>query len=145
MTRPFSLAMPLCAAFFVGPAPTQAPDIPPLKMVQESIPDLIIHEALRAGVAPWLALNLAWRESRLDPGVVSAQNRNGTYDWGLFGLNTRTVFVLHVARPLDAIQNTIAGVGLLRFWKQACGSDAAALWGYAHGRCPAQDYMKGRR
>jgi len=97
-----------------------------------TIPEMIVSEALRAGVPADLALGVAWRESRFQPGAISA-----TRDSGVMQLHDTTVRALHVADPLDARQNIVAGVGLLGKWFALCiESDSAALYGYAHGKCP---------
>jgi soluble lytic murein transglycosylase-like protein len=109
---------------------------PPVRTVRtplliQTVADMIIQESLRVGVPPYLALNLAWRESNLNPLAVSE-----THDLGVFQLAPHTRKVLHVAHPLDARQGVIAGVGLLSAYRQACGSDSAAIYAFAHGRCP---------
>lgn len=98
------------------------------------------HAVREAGprLAP-LALAIAWRESGMNPLAISGPNSNHTYDLGLFGLNTHTIKVLHVANPFDPDQNMIAGIGLLRMYIEMHGQ-TWALCAYARGPGKCREY-----
>jgi soluble lytic murein transglycosylase-like protein len=99
--------------------------------MRPTVAQMVIDEAGLQGVPAHLALGVAWRESRFDPLAVSPKGA-----MGVMQLMPHTARVLHVQHPLDARQSAIAGVGLLAFWLEACGSEHAALQAYAKGRCP---------
>ena len=56
-------------------------------MLREKIISMIIALALDAGVPPYFALSIAMIESELNPMAINI-NQNGTYDRGIFQLNT---------------------------------------------------------
>lgn len=95
---------------------------------------LIVEESTRAGISAHLPLRIAWRESRYSPGAVG-RSPNGQRDWGVFQLADSTVRTLHVAHPLDARQNVIAGVGLIAAYLRLCGSERSAARAFATGTC----------
>ena len=105
------------------------------------VPELIVREATRQGVPAHLAIMVAWRESKFNPLAIGT-NFDGSHDYGLFQLSERTVKILHVARPLDARQSTIGGVGVLRWGLDLCGSERGALSYYASGYCRANSRLE---
>lgn len=106
---------------------------PPTRYV--SVADKIIHASIDAGISPHVPLAIAWRESRFDQFAIHRNAPGRGADFGVFQLNTKTVALLHVARPLDAWQNVIAGVGLYAAYEKLCGSEHAAMRAYATGHC----------
>ena len=112
----------LCDACLAGRAP--------------SIEERIVKTALEKNIEPLFPLRIAWRESRYRPTAVG-RDSNGQHDWGVFQLSDHAVRVLHVKDPLDPQQNISAAVGLLAHYLKLCGSQRAAAYAYARGRCPA--------
>lgn len=99
------------------------------------VEEFIVQEALYLGVAPHVALGVAWRESKFNPQAIGPENANGTHDFGLFQLNEKTVRAMGNWDPLNATLNTIAAVSLLKSYQTNCGAHGM-LYAYAHGRCP---------
>lgn len=79
------------------------------------------------------ALQVAWCESRLDPGAVGPANRNGSRDFGLFQFNdggTLQHYIGSEARAMDAVTSaraarTYAGERGWRPW--TCGELVGAV------------------
>lgn len=119
------------AGFWAGRALAIPPALELPKLVRvEEVGEFIVAESLRNGVDPELMLRLVGRESGFDPNARSATN-----DHGLFQINAYMLRVLHVSRPYDARQSTIAGVGWFANLMRQCGSEKRALRAYAEGRC----------
>src|SRR5262249_44798488 len=119
--RPAISAVPPCGSCMVQAAQT--------------VEDRIVQEAIENNIEPLLPLKIAWRESRYQAQVVR-EDDNGQHDWGVFQLSDHAVKALHVENPLDPQQNIDAAVGLLAQYLRQCGSEQAAVYAYARGRCP---------
>lgn len=108
----------------------------------QTIEDRIVKEAVRNNMNPLFPLRIAWRESRYQAQAVH-KDSNGQHDWGVFQLSDHAVKVLHVSDPLDPQQNIRAAVGLLAHYLKVCGgSERAAAYAYARGRCPSKQPQK---
>jgi hypothetical protein len=83
--------------------PTTTTTTAPISAVELSIEKIICAK-------PWNceeALQVAYCESRLNPGAISPTNSNGTRDWGLMQINDvwRQAFPVRWAKVLDAKTN----------------------------------------
>ena len=96
-----------------------------------SVGDRIVRESINQGINPEVPLAIAFRESRMRPEAFNEDSGS----MGLFQLMPHTVQFLHVTRPFDATQSTIAGVGLIAHWKRTCGSYRKALKAFKSGHC----------
>jgi Transglycosylase SLT domain len=112
------------------------PAIPRPSSLEESI----VRASLAANLPPHLALNLAWRESRMNPRAIHCCNRDGSADFGIFQLNSRTVHIFSAADPhfdpLDANQNLRAAIPLFAAYFRAGGASfAVCAWRLGPDRC----------
>ena len=111
--------------------PTSLLYAPPHQGHEETPVEVIRAESWRQGISPKLPLFVAQRESGMDPHVKDSV----TGDKGIYQLSRHTVKVLHISDPYDVHQASIAGVGLLAWGLNHCGSEDAALRFYAKGSC----------
>jgi soluble lytic murein transglycosylase-like protein len=103
----------------------------------QTIEDRIVKEAIENNIEPFFPLKIAWRESRYQAQAVR-KDTNGQHDWGVFQLSDHAVKALNVKNPLDPQENIDAAVGLLAHYLKVCGSERAAAYAYARGRCPSK-------
>jgi soluble lytic murein transglycosylase-like protein len=118
---------------FLGAAllPTSLLFAPAHQGHEETTVEIICAESWRQGISPKLPLFVAQRESGMNPHVKDS----ATGDKGMFQLSPHTVRVLRVSDPYDIHQASIAGVGLIAWGLNHCGSEEAALHFYGKGRC----------
>ena len=123
--------LPTLAAIIAWPvsaltAPAPLPFRRPARI--ETVESRIIRAALDVGVAPHVALSVAWRESRLRPDVEH-RNRNGSVDRGVMQLNSRWY------PPMTWQENVDTGIAIIAEKTRKCGSEHT-YFAYNRGHCP---------
>lgn len=98
---------------------------------QQQIQDMITAAASKYGIPASVALAVAQHESSFNPAAVSATNKNGTQDYGLFQLNTATLqqYGLSTSQALDPATNIDIGVQMLGGYYSQYGGDLPSVLG----------------
>lgn len=98
---------------------------------QQQIQDMITASAAKYGIPPDVALAVAQHESSFNPQAVSAPNKNGTQDYGVFQLNTALLSDKGISpsQALDPAVNIDAGVSTLATYWQRYGGDLPSVLG----------------
>lgn len=116
-------------------------NVPSMPVHPRLIPTLemrIVSEAISRGLPPHIPLQIAYRESKMDPKAVHCCNFDGSSDRGMFQLNDSVVHLLKMKDPLDFEENMQVAVKILAgYWKAYRGNRAKLECAYARGpgRC----------